>query len=465
MKTTFKLLKGLIILLILGACEKDEIDPSDPYVNGTADVKAVNNFNNGMINSYSSETLLKWNELLSQSIDFKFPQPTEAKIYAMVTLAMHDALNNVVPKYETYALDNLEVNPSGITKKNIHSIADAAVSQAARDMIAQQFPPATPAADALLAAVLSQIEASDLKDRGISIGREAALALQQKRSGDFPLIFTSYAGSEEPGQYRSDFFPWRDASSNPPFNPANAVFAQNLGSLTPFGIESGDQFRDEAPYPLNSEEYLKDYNEVKAVGCAECPERTEEQSLLGAFWIENNSSSMNRLSRALIAQRKLDGWEAARLVALVQMSIIDAYIASFEGKWYYKFWRPVTAIRQGDFDGNDATIGDANWSTGFPTPPTPEFPSTHAYSGGAATSVFKAFFKSDHLDLMLTNPYTLPGIERHISSFSQISRENALSRIYIGYHFRRAIEVGERQGHELGEYVFENNLRELKKIL
>ncbi len=464
MKTILKFGGVVSILFILGSCQKDEIDPEDTGLSISADAHGIQHFNNGMINSYSHEVVLQWNELLSQSIDFRMPQPSEAKIYAMVTLAMHDALNNVIPKYETYALDNLDVDPSGITKKNIHAIADAAVSQAARDMIAQQFPLATSAADDLLATLLSKIENSELKTKGIDIGKEATLAILMKRNGDFPLVFTSYAGVEEPGQYRSDFFPWRDANPNPPFTPANAVFAPNLGSLTPFGIQSGDQFRDEAPYPLNSAEYLKDYNEVKSLGCVTCPERTEEQTLIGAFWIENNSSSMNRMSRALIEQRKLDGWEAARLVALVQMAIIDAYIASFEGKWHYKLWRPVTAIRNGDSDGNDETLGDAGWTSRFFTPPTPEFPSTHAYSGGAATAVFKGFFKSDHIDLMLTNPYNLPGVERHFSSFSQISRENALSRIYIGYHFRKAVDVGESQGRELGDYVLKNNLRERKKI-
>jgi hypothetical protein len=251
--------------------------------------------------------------------------------------------------------------------------------------------------------------------------------------------------------------------ANPPVWPANAVFAPNLGSLTPFGIKSGDQFRDEAPYPLNSKEYVADYNEVKSLGCKECPARTSEQTEIGAFWIETSSSYINRMTRALIVQRKLDGWEAARLIGLVQMSQIDAYIASFEGKYYYKTWRPITAIRNGDSDGVDATVGDADWEPAFSTPPTPDFPSTHAYSAAAAAAVFKSYFKSDQINLNVTSPYYLPGVERNIRSFSQMARESALSRIYIGYHFRQAVEVGERQGKKLGKYVFEHNLKELKE--
>ena len=462
MKTTLKLFGGLLLLVSLGSCEVDEIETADSGFLNSADIKAVANFNNGMIKTYSPKAVLLWNELLSKSIDQTLPQPVEVKLYAMVTLAIHDALNNVVPKYETYALDNLDVDPAGINHKNIESIADAAVSQAARDILVQLYPAATVAADELLSGLLAEIEDSDLKIRGIDIGRDAAAAVLYKRRNDFPLIFTALVGGTAPGEYQSNFPPFNAPG---PIWPANAVFAPNLGNLTPFGILSGDQFRDAAPYPLISSEYLADYNEVKSLGCTACPLRTDEQTEIGAFWIETNSSSMNRMARALIVQKKLDGWEAARLIGLIQMSQIDAYIASFDGKYHYNLWRPISAIRGGDSDGIEATIGDVDWTPTFRTPPTPEFPSTHAYSGGAAAVVFKAYFKTDHLNMKVTSPYYLPGVERHLSSFTQMGNENAISRIYIGYHFRKAVEVGERQGRELGEYVFENNLRELKKVL
>ncbi|MCM8568638.1 vanadium-dependent haloperoxidase [Gramella jeungdoensis] len=462
MKTTFKFLGGLIILFSLGSCEKDVIDSGDAELS-SADIKGVQNFNNGMINSYSNEVVLQWNELLSQSIDDLMPLPAETKIYAMVTLAMHDALNNVVPKYETYALDNSGVDVTGISKKNIHSISDAAVSLAARDMMVQLFPASTAAADAQLSAILEGIEDSELKTRGVNIGKAAVAAILEKRANDFPLRFQTYIGGTAPGEYQVNYMPFMLA--NPPVWPENAAYAPNMGELTPFGIISSDQFRDEGLYPLNSSEYVADYNEVKSLGCTDCPMRTEEQTEIGAFWIESNASSMNRLARTLIEERKLDGWEAARLIGLVEMAVIDAYIASFEGKAYYKFWRPVSAIRAGDFDGVDATVGDLTWTSSFFTPPTAEYPSTHAYAGGASAAVFKSFFNSDHVNLNVTSPYYLPGVERHLNSFSQMSYETAISRIYIGYHFRHAIEVGERQGKELGEYVFQNNLRELKKTL
>ncbi|WP_018478206.1 vanadium-dependent haloperoxidase [Pontibacter roseus] len=477
MKTFIKLFGVLILLVGLGSCEKDEFDSmelsaeeTDEHKRGRYDV---------LTDSYSPAVVIQWYELISQSIDNRVSLAVEAKIYAMTTLAMHDALNNVVPKYETYALNNSRVDMRGVTKKNVQSMADAAVSQAARDMLVQLYPSATVAADDLLSRILSEIKDSDYKKggkhnlhiSGIQIGQEAAAAVLSKRANDFQLAFATHVGSTAPGQHQSDYMPWMVA--NPPVWPDNAVFAPNMGSLTPFGIKSGAQFTDVAPYPLNSAEYLADYNEVKELGCNNCPLRTDEQTQIGAFWIESVSSSMNRLARALIVQRELNGWEAARLVGLIQMSQIDAWIASFDGKYHFNFWRPITAIRAGNSDGVEATEGDASWTPTFtiyqpfmaPTPPTPEFPSTHAYNAGAAAAVFKSFFRTDYIDLNLTSPYYLPGIERNFSSFSQMAFENAVSRIYIGYHFRNAVEVGNRQGRELGNYVYGNNLRELKKVL
>lgn len=464
MKTTLTFLMGLILIFSLGSCEVEQMETTDSKLFNSADLKAGNNFNNGMINSYSNEAVLRWNELISNSINQLMPQPAEVKTYAMITLAMHDALNNVVPKYETYALDNSDVDASDISKKNIHSIADAAVSQAARDMLVQLFPAATTAANDLLGNMLSGIEDSDFKSRGIEIGKNAAASVLAKRANDFSLGFVSYSGGTAPGEYQANYMPYM--MPNPPIWPANAVYAPTLGALPPFGIISSDQFMSEGPYPLSSSEYLADYNEVKSLGCNNCPLRTEEQTEIGTFWIETSSSMLNRITREIIVQKKLDGWEAARLIGLIQMSVIDSYIASFEEKFFYKFWRPITAIRAGDSDGVDETIGDLTWTpfAPYPTPPNPQFPSTHAYSGGAAAAIFKSFFKSDHINLTVISPYYLPGVERHMSSFSQIAHEKGEYGIYIGYDFRHAIEVGERQGRELGAYVFQNNLRELKKI-
>ncbi len=461
MKTKLKITGALLAFMLVLACEKDELQPLDVDT-GIANEEgiALKNYNNGMIKSYSNAVVLQWNDAI-KIIENKMPPPAESKMYAMISLAIHDALNNVVPKYEAYALNNSDVNASSISKKNIAQISDAAVSQAAHDVLTAMFPPSKTSADALLEASLAKIEDSDLRSKGVAIGAAAASSLFIKRGADLPLGFSGYFEGSEPGIYQSNYMPW--ALANPPIWPANAAYGTNLGSMTPFGMASSDQFRAVPPDPITSEAYTEDYKEVKRLGCTSCPERTAEQTEIGAFWVENVSSSLNRVARYMAELKGLDGWETARLLALLHISQIDANISSFEGKYYYKYWRPISAIRAGDTDGNDDTVGDITWTPTFTTPPTPDYPSTHAYTGGAGSEVLKRFFGTDDVSIKVISPYYLPGVERTMTSFTQMGRENAISRIYIGYHFRKAVIEGEKMGHELGRYVFENSLRELKK--
>ncbi|SDB29903.1 PAP2 superfamily protein [Flavobacteriaceae bacterium MAR_2010_188] len=459
MKTKLKLLVGSIILITLFNCEKEPLDTTenDDYNSVGNDFKT---YNNGMLKSYSNDAVIKWNEALSTVLDNKIPQPTEARIYVMVMLAMHDALNNIVPKYETYGLDNLDVDASDVSKKNIEAIADAAVGQAAHDIVVRLYPPSKNSIDLLLETSLSQISDVDSKEKGISIGKAAASAIIIKRQSDFALGFTSFVGPVGPGLYQADYMPY--AIAFPPVWPAHAVYGANLGAYTPFGIESGDQFRDEEPYDINSAAYTADYIEVKTVGCNGCQDRTAEQTEIASFWHESNASMMNRIARILVTQQNLNGWEAARVLGLVQMSVMDSYITSFDGYYYYNFWRPITAIRNGDSDGNPDTVGNPSWSALFTTPPTPEFPSTHGYASGATVAVLQLYFKSETSPFTLTSPYYLPGVERTMNTLEQIADECSVSRIYAGLHFRHSTEVSQYQGYELGQYVFENNLRQLK---
>src|SRR5690606_20849440 len=278
MKTTLTFLGGLILLISLGACEAEEMETFDSDLLTSADFKPHSTFNNGMINSYSNETVIEWNEFIARSINQRFPQPAEVRMYAMITLAIHDALNNVVPKYETYALDNSNVDARDISHKNIEFIADAAVAQAARDMLLHLDPSLTDSANEFLNLMLSRIPESALKTRGIEIGKNAAAAVIAMRANDPPLGFTAYSGGTAPGEYQANYPPFVNPS---PAWPANAVYGHNLGDFSPFGILSSNQFMDESPYPLNSSQYLEDYNEVKALGCTNCPERTAEQTEIG----------------------------------------------------------------------------------------------------------------------------------------------------------------------------------------
>jgi len=452
MKTNLKLFgSSLAICVAMSACENNDQnpDPSNPA-----------NAYNALIELYDNAVVLKWDEALSLTVDNKMPPASEARIYAIVTLAMHDALNNVVPKYEAYALDNSGVDAKDVSENNIQTVADAAVAQAAHDVLVVLAPAAAARADSLLTAGLAQIEESEFKDRGIQSGKDAASSVLADRQNDPPLNFSIFPQGTEPGQYRSTM-PY--AAANPPVWPENSAYAPDMGAFRPFGLETSDQFRARPPYPLTSSEYASDYNEVKRLGSNTSTERTQEQAEMGQFFLDNVSNSLNQVARIMAVQEGLNGWETARLLALIQMAHFDALLSSFEGKYYYTRWRPITAIRSGDDDGNGETAGDPAWSIlqeARATPPTPTYPSTHAQTSGAGAEIFNLFFKNDNKPFTITS-YSLPGAQRSFASFSQFASECSESRIYIGYHFRDDIVQGESNGRELAKYVFANNLREL----
>ncbi len=444
---------ALAACLVMTACEND----NQEFVPESADLKSANN---GMIKSYGNSVVVKWNEALSQAIDNRMPPASEARIYVIVSLAVHDALNNVVPVYETYALDNRWVNYRVISKKNIQSISDAAVAQAAHDAMVALVPATAASAATLLEASLAEIGESDFRTRGIQIGKDAALAVLAERQTDPLLGFQSWPQGTLPGEYRSTM-PY--AVSNGVW-PDNAVYAPNLGTFRPFGIESGDQFRVAPPYALNSPEYAADFEEVKAIGGNTSTVRTQEEANLAVFFLTNISNFMNHIARTLSVQEGLDGWETARLLALTHITQFDAHLSAFDAIYYYNRWRPVTAIRMADTDGNDGTTGDPAWNNlqaARATPPTPTYPSAHAQMGGAGAELFRLYFKKDFKEFAIRSNY-LPGVERNYSSFSQLSDDIAISRIFAGFQFRNDVEPAEVKGRELAQYVFANNLKRLK---
>jgi hypothetical protein len=188
--------------------------------------------------------------------------------------------------------------------------------------------------------------------------------------------------------------------------------------------------------------------------------RTADQTQIGLFWLEGAPVTFNQIALNLIVSKNLNAWKAARLFALVAMAEADANIGCFDGKYFYPFWRPITAIRLGDSDGNPNTGGDANWDVlAPPTPPVPDYPSNHSVNGGAGAEILKDFFGTDNISFDATSN-NLPRVTRHYNSFSQAAIDNALSRVYVGYHFRNACTKGVDQGHKIGKYIFDNYLKE-----
>lgn len=255
-----------------------------------------------------------------------------------------------------------------------------------------------------------------------------------------------------PGQWRP----------TPPENyPA---FMPHWGAVAPFTIPSALAFRADPPPDLSSAEWAANYNEVKAYGSEGNSARSEEQSEIARFWYEASALGWNRIARTVAERRPAaTPWDTARLFALMNIALADSYIASLETKYFYNFWRPVTAIREGDVDGNPDTTGSQMWASYLFTPPVPDWPSGHSSAGAAAAEALIAYFQSDYIPFTTTSGAPHPGITRSFYSFSDAALENANSRVLAGIHFRAAAIAGLEQGRRVGRYVVENYLRRARR--
>ena len=456
--------------VLIAGCKKEK---SSALVTEEIGTTRFDNNGNGSGN-VSPEMVLRWNQaavdvvLQTQQAVPNPPIPPfiESRYYAMVNIAMHDALNNIVPKYKTDALQNArdkDANP------------DAAVAKAAHDVIAFFFGKLNPPAFVtpqpvqeyitnLLAQSLNTIPDGAAKTNGITLGEASAQAIIQKRSNDgiANVMFAITEGTQA-GQYRF-YFPFTVPPFPIPSPPFTGFYdSPGWGDVTTFGLQNSTQFSVPAPYAINSANYAADYNEIKRLGCATCTGvngRTPEQEDIAKFWVESSPQGWNKIARAIIAQKNMDAWQVARLLALLQMTEADAYIASLKAKMIHFFWRPVSAIHLGDTDGNPNTVGDANWEVlVFPTPPVADHPSAHATAGGAASELIKQFFDKDDFSFSIEST-SLPNHARSFNSLSQAARENSLSRIYVGYHFRKACDDGEALGRSIGRYIATHGLQE-----
>ncbi|HEY7494985.1 MAG TPA: vanadium-dependent haloperoxidase, partial [Candidatus Tectomicrobia bacterium] len=312
------------------------------------------------------------------------------------------------------------------------------------------------------AAALAKSPDGVQKQQGIAAGQAAAAAMLTARQQDHATAPPSYTPGTAPGQWRPHPNP---VPPHPPVaNPALA--AGNLpavlphwGSVTPFMMATPWQFRLPGPPPLKSEQYAKDYDEVKQLGGKSSTERTAMQVEIAKYWYEGSPQGWSRIACVVGAQRGLDRWDNARLLALINAVIADGYIAGADTRYLYNFWRPVTAIRAGDTDENAATAPDPAWETFMNTPPLPEYPSTHSVAGGAAAAVLTRFFGTDQVSFSMTNGPPFAGITRAFTSFSQAAQENADSRVYAGIHFRTACQDGIKQGEQIGRRAFAQYLQ------
>ena len=366
----------------------------------------------------------------------------QSRTYAMVQLAVHDALNAIDRRYAPYAYVPVE-DPT--------ASGPAAIATAAHDVLLNQVPAQAAAIDAALTTSLSVIAPGASKDSGVAIGHASAAAILALRATDGSSVVTTYTPGTLPGQWQPTPNP------EPPVPPGAELLPAILpgwGNVRPFALRNGAQFRPDGPPSLRSDRYTRDFNEVKAIGEQFSTLRTTDQSTIARFWYEGSPNMWNRITRNIAAAHSLNSWDNARLLALVNVAMADAFIAGFNAKYHFNFWRPVTAIRAADTDGNDDTLSDLNWNTYLNTPAIPDYPSTHSVLGGAASEVLALFFGTDDIRFTVTSGAPLAGITRSFASLSQAAHENAESRVYAGIHFRTACRDGVQQGRKIGRFTF-----------
>jgi hypothetical protein len=358
------------------------------------------------------------------------------RAFAMTHLAVHDALNAIVPVYRQYA--RLDRDPLA------HPIAAAA--QAAHDVLLSQYAGARADLDAELERWLDRVPGGLRKTRGIALGRRAAAAILELREGDGYDLPGTYTFDPAPGAYQTTP-PWNGFVAQPGFR-----FAK------PFGIEAPDQFRPAPPPSLETAAYAAAFQEVKDFGRVDSTVRTPDQTAYALWWMEFAEGSVNRLARKLVAERHTHLWRTARLFALLNVCLFDTYVAVWDSKYEHNHWRPYTAIREADRDGNPATSPDAAWESLRPAPPFPDYLSAHAAACASTFATLKRVFPTVHSFTMdsTTAPAGMP--TRTFPSFAAAARECADSRVRIGFHFRYATDGGLALGRALAQHVAEHHL-------
>ena len=410
---------------------------SDRLVEGTSP-------GSNTLKGYSNDVILDWNRTTHKTMAGPTYDPLVAsRIHAQVHIAMHDALNNISGTYETYALKDED--------KKAHPIAAAA--SAAHTVLVATFPDKKNMLDSALQASFSKIPAGNSLESGVELGVKAGNAIlsEQSNEGIFQNPVGEIPVSSEPGVYQA-------------VPPTPFVYAPFWANVKTFSLESPSQFRVTNHPTIASEEYVDDFNEVKSKGAKNGSTRTEEETLIAKYWYELSEIGWNRITLNVAAEKKTDLLTTARLFALVNMALADSYTAGWESKFHYNFWRPYTAIRMAENDGNKNTTPDIAWESLLDTPPVQDYPSTHSVLGNAAATVLASLL-GDNSAFTMTSPSADPEHPtRAFTSFSSAAVENAESRVLAGLHFRFSCTAGLDLGKKIGEWTVNNHLKPIKDI-
>ncbi|MEX0702555.1 MAG: phosphatase PAP2 family protein [Planctomycetales bacterium] len=402
-----------------------------------------------------ADAVLDWNNAVLDSVRATRTAPPPAtRAFAMMHLAIYDAVNGIEQTYEHYVVDFASVPPPD------GASPEAAAATAAYTVLAELFPEREKKLQADLRRSLGQVGPGPARDDGMAWGAfcgETVLALRADDGADETVPYEPVA---ECGRWRP---------TPPGFG--SPLFAQ-WAHLDPFAIESGDQFRVDPPPDCTSAAYAFAFEQVKELGAVDSTTRTEEETEIAYFWEDGPGSvtppgRWQLIAQELAADFDLSLLDSARLFALLSMTQADAAIASWDAKYYYDHWRPVTGIRLADFDENEDTDLDPEWTPLIPTPSFPSYTSGHSTFSGGSAELLELFFDDRNLALDVRTPkppiwpqQIAPAV-RSYDSLREAAEEAGRSRIYGGIHWQYDNLAGLESGRALAEFVFDTYLQPL----
>jgi hypothetical protein len=381
-----------------------------------------------------ADVITDWNAKAEViAVNKRILPPPNARGMAIMHVAMFEAVNAIERRYSPYRL-NLTADRT--------ASRDAAAAAAAHAVLLALHPDEQKDLDASLMSSLAPIAEGSAKAAGIALGKKAAAEILALRAND---------GANAPESYR----PHATAGT---YVPTVIPVSSTYGRVAPWVMTSGSQFRPAPPPVLSSATWARDVNEIREFGGRADGKRNAEQTEIGRFWFVTGPQAWNPIVRQLAAIKKLDLADNARLFALVAMATDDAFIAVFEAKYHYNFWRPVTAIRNADLSDNPATTRDPAWLPLGDTPMHPEYPCAHCITSAAAAAVMQSVFGNEIPEVSLTS-VTAPGVTRRWTRLQEYSDEVAVARIYGGFHYRFSNTAAQDMGRKIAELAIQTKLR------
>jgi membrane-associated phospholipid phosphatase len=409
-------------------------------VNASAGTKPVHTKAPQRQKRESGQPVIDWNQLLLSIVNTPGAQPANiqpTRNFAIVHAAIYDAVNAIDRTDQPYVI---------AVRAPRHASETAAADAAARTALDGLYPSQQATIDATYATELANVPDGPAKDQGVRLGDQVAADLLAIRANDGSSVPPPpFVPGTAPGDYQP----------TPPNFPT-PVFT-TWGQVTPFVLDSGNQFRPAPPPALTSHAYAAAINEVQSLGSATSTTRSAEQTEIGKFWNPPIQNFWNQIAQEVALSHHSDLPTTARLFAALNLSFADSAIAFYDAKYTYQLWRPVTAIRLADTDGNPNTVADPGWlPLSGNTAADPSYPGAHSTISAAGADVLASFF-GDHQRFSVTSS-ALPGVTRSFTSFRDAAQEAGLSRIYSGQHTRLDHEAGLTLGRRIAGFVLHNAL-------